>query len=128
RPLEQGDRLMRDEFHRRYEAMPHLKKAELIDGVVYIPSPSILKQQSQQKFDAIHWLGTYEMFTPGIEGGVNCTVKLDSENEPQPDILLIIAPECGGQVKLEDGYIVGGPELITEISASSASYDLHSKL
>ena len=38
-PLENGDRLTRDEFERRYEAMPHLKKAELIEGVVYVPSP-----------------------------------------------------------------------------------------
>jgi Uma2 family endonuclease len=122
--LEHGDHLTREEFHRRYEAMPHVKKAELIEGVVHIPSPLI----GQQRFDAIHWLSTYVMFTHGVEGGVNSTVKLDSKNEPQPDVLLIIAPECGGRVKLENGYIVGGPELINEISASSASYDLHSKL
>lgn len=31
-PLQQGDMLTRSEFERRYAAMPHLKKAELIDG------------------------------------------------------------------------------------------------
>jgi hypothetical protein len=36
---ENGDRLTRTEFERRYETMPHLKKAEFIEGVVYVPSP-----------------------------------------------------------------------------------------
>lgn len=34
-PLENGDRLSRHEFERRYQSMPDLKKAELIEGVVY---------------------------------------------------------------------------------------------
>jgi hypothetical protein len=37
-PLDNGDRLTRDEFERRYAAMPNLKKAELIEGVVYVPA------------------------------------------------------------------------------------------
>jgi hypothetical protein len=35
-PLENGDRLTRPEFERRYQAMTQLKKAELIAGVVYM--------------------------------------------------------------------------------------------
>ncbi len=38
-PLKAGDRLTRDEFERRYDAMPNLRKAELIEGVVHVPSP-----------------------------------------------------------------------------------------
>lgn len=38
-PLENGDRLSREEFERRYEAMPHVKKAELLEGVVHMGSP-----------------------------------------------------------------------------------------
>jgi hypothetical protein len=38
-PLENGDRLTRAEFERRYDAMPNLKKAELIKGIVYLGSP-----------------------------------------------------------------------------------------
>ena len=38
-PLENGDRLSRLEFERRYQAMPELKKAELIEGRVYMASP-----------------------------------------------------------------------------------------
>jgi len=126
-PLEAGDHLSRDEFHRRYEAMPHLNKAELIEGVVHMPSPVLHEQHGKQHFDANFWLGSYVMVTPGIEGGDNSTLKLDMKNEPQPDSFLIRKPEFGGLVKIEDGYIVGGPELINEISASSVSYDLHSK-
>jgi Uma2 family endonuclease len=28
----------------------------------------------------------------------------------------------------EDGYVVGAPELVVEVAASSASYDLHDKM
>ncbi len=42
-PLENGDKLTRAEFERRYEAMPHLKKAELIEGVVYVIGWAITK-------------------------------------------------------------------------------------
>jgi Uma2 family endonuclease len=127
--LEAGDHLTRDEFHRRYEAMPHLKKAELIEGVVHMPSPVSFKQHGQQHFSSIGWLWCYKALTPGTLGGDNATLKLDLKNEPQPDAFLMIAPECGGQVQFDEkGYIVGGPELINEISASSVSYDLHSKL
>lgn len=127
--LEQGDHLTREEFHRRYEAMPHLKKAELVEGVVHMPSPVTFKNHGKQHFNSNFWLGCYVMATPGTLGGDNSTLKLDLKNEPQPDAFLMIAPELGGRVQFdEDGYIIGGPELINEIAASSASYDLHSKL
>ncbi len=128
-PLEQGDHLTREEFHRRYEAMQHIKKAELIEGVVHMPSPVNFKKHGQPHFDGIGWLSHYKALTPGTLGGDNSTLKLDLKNEPQPDAFLIIAPEFGGQVKIDaEGYIVGAPELINETSASSASYNLHSKL
>ena len=126
--LEQGDHLTREEFERRYASMPHVKKAELIEGVVQMPSPVKHQQHGQQHFDMIFWLGCYRMFTNGVEGGDNSTLKLDLKNEPQPDAFLIILPRFGGQVKFEDKNIVGAPEWIGEVSASSASYDLHSKL
>lgn len=128
-PLENGDVLTREKFHRRYEAMPHVKKAELIEGVVHLPSPVNFKKHAKPHFHSIAWLAHYVAQTPGIDGGDNSTLKLDLLNEPQPDAFLIILPEFGGQVEFdEEGYIVGAPELINEISASSASYDLHSKL
>jgi Uma2 family endonuclease len=128
-PLENGDVLTRAEFERRYEAMPHLKKAELIEGVVYVPSPARHSYHGHQHAHLISWLGHYEAHTPGVEASGNATVRLDLDNEPQPDVLLFIDPACGGQACIDaDGYIEGAPELVAEVAASSASYDLHAKL
>jgi Uma2 family endonuclease len=127
-PLEPGDRLTRDEFERRYEAMPNLKKAELIEGIVYMPSPVRMYRHGQPQAAMVTWLGNYQAATPGTASGDNTTARLDLDNEPQPDALLIIEPRAGGQTKiLEDDYIEGAPELIAEISASTVSFDLHTK-
>jgi len=123
-----GDRLSRAEFERRYAAMPHVKKAELIEGVVYLPSPVTQKKHSGLHFDLITWLGVYKSGTPGVEGGDNGTVRLDLDNEPQPDAFLRILPDCGGQSRDDGEYVGGAPELIAEVAASSVSYDLHDKL
>src|SRR5947209_16826646 len=84
-PLQNGDRLTRAEFERRYDAMPHVKKAELIEGIVFMPSPVRQDQHSGPHFDLIAWLGLYRMSTPGVEGGDNGSLRLDLDNEPQPD-------------------------------------------
>src|SRR6185369_2188792 len=76
-PLEQGDHLTREEFHRRYEAMPHIKKAELIEGVVYMPSPVNFKKHAGPHFAVIGWLSNYVALTPGVLGGDNSTLKLN---------------------------------------------------
>jgi Uma2 family endonuclease len=128
-PLENGDRLTRDEFMRRYEAMPELKKAELIGGVVYLPSPVRHRNNGRHHYHLLNWLGHYDAGTPGLEGGDNCTVCLDLGNIPQPDCVFFIQPEHGGQVKINaEGYIEGAPELVAEVASSSVSYDLHDKL
>ncbi len=127
-PLQSGDRLTRAEFERRYQAMPHLKKAELIKGVVYVGSPVASQYHGDPHFDFITWLGHYRAPTPGVKGDDNSTVRLDDESEPQPDGLLRILQSHGGRTFIENGYLVGGPELAGEVSASSASYDLHDKL
>src|SRR5262249_20270208 len=82
--LENGDRLTRAEFERRYDAMPRLKKAELIEGVVYVPSPVRHRQHGAPHARLIIWLGQYTASTPGIEVGDNSSVRLDLDNEPQP--------------------------------------------
>jgi len=128
-PLENGDRLTREEFERRYNAMPHVKKAELIRGIVHMPSPVRQRQHGSPHFRLINWLGYYAAFTPIVEGGDNSTLRLSDEDEPQPDAFLMIAPERGGRARLDaDGYIVGSPELVAEVAASSVSIDLHDKL
>ncbi|MFO5527900.1 MAG: Uma2 family endonuclease, partial [Cuspidothrix sp.] len=119
-PLENGDKLTRHEFERRYHAMPNLKKAELIEGVVYMASPVRAKQHGKPHARIMGWLIAYEAATPGVESLDNTTILLDTDNEPQPDALLRI--ETGGQSRInKDDYVEGAPELIVEIAASSAS-------
>lgn len=128
-PLENGDRLTRSEFERRYQAMPRLKKAELIEGVVYVPSPVRYTRHAKPHGFVVAWISLYVAGTPGVDFGDNATVRLDMDNEPQPDVLLRIDEQLGGQSHVSpDDYIEGGPELVAEIAASSASYDLHDKL
>ena len=127
--LENGDRLTRAEFERRYEARPDIKKAELIEGVVHMPSPTRSGSHARPHAATITWLGSYAASTPGVQVNDTPTVRLDLDNEPQPDAALLIDPGAGGQVRLsDDDYIEGAPELIAEIASSSASYDLHDKL
>ena len=127
--LENGDRLTREEFERRYHQMPHLKKAELVEGIVYMASPLRYRQHGLPHSQVMIWLGNYATATPGLETADNTTVRLDYDNEPQPDALLRLDESVGGNSRItEDDYIEGAPELIVEIAGSSASYDLHDKL
>ena len=127
-PLKHGERLTRDEFERRYEAMPHLKKAELIEGVVYMPSPVRIDLHGRPHAQIMAWLGAYWIATPGVDLADNSTVYLDSNNEPQPDALLRIEPAGGRSRIIDKGYVEGPPELIVEIAGTSADYDLQDKL
>src|SRR5262245_15651969 len=77
-PLEPGDRLTRAEFERRYDAMTDVKKAELIEGVVYMPSPVRYKSHGKPHSDVHGWLFTYSVATPGIELADNATLRLDA--------------------------------------------------
>ncbi|MEY2914219.1 MAG: hypothetical protein RLZZ184_3528 [Cyanobacteriota bacterium] len=128
-PLTNGDKLTRYEFERRYNAVSKPKKAELIEGIVYImPAALRFRSHGQPHGRILTWLGNYEAMTPGVALGVEPTVRLDLDNEPQPDAVLIIIPEAGGQTRIsEDDYIEGPPELVVEIAASSVAIDLHGK-
>ncbi len=127
-PLASGDRLTRPEFERRYAAAPHIQKAELIEGLVYVASPLRHEQHGKPHSRVMTWLGVYQAMTPGVDLSVEPTVRLDLDNEPQPDAVLLIEPAAGGQTRLSsDGYIEGSPELIVEVAASSAAIDRGSK-
>lgn len=127
-PLENGDRLNRFEFERRYNAMPTVKKAELIEGIVYMPAALGFKSHGEPHSWVITWLGLYVALTPGVSLGDAPTVRLDLDNEPQPDVVLLIDEQAGGQTRLStDDYIEGAPELVVEIAASSTAIDLHAK-
>jgi len=126
--LEPGDRLSRDEFERRYERMENLKKAELIEGIVYMPSPVRARKHGKPHNQLGVWLGIYESETPGVECFDNSSVRLDLDNEPQPDLVLLKSLAKGGQAHISsDDYVEGAPELAVEIVGSSKSYDLHQK-
>jgi Uma2 family endonuclease len=123
--LQQGDVLARTEFERRYAAMPGLKKAELIEGIVYMASPVRADVHGIPHVDLATLLRVYATKHPGLIVADNATVRLDMLNEPQPDLLLMRA---GGQAHVDsDGYISSAPELVEEIAASTASNDLHQK-
>jgi Uma2 family endonuclease len=128
-PLEPGDRLARAEFERRYEAMPLLKKAELIEGRVYLPSPVKPKTHGRPHALILIWLGAFLEATLGVVIYDNTTLRLDDDNEPQPDAILAIDPEFGGGCVLDgDEFLSGPPELVVEVAGTSAAYDMHEKL
>jgi Uma2 family endonuclease len=126
-PLEAGDKLDQKTFHERYEAMPPTTRAELIGGIVFMPSP-LKPRHGRMHARVMGWLLDYEDATPGAETYDNTTAILDEEAEPQPDAYLIVSPEHGGQMHYNvDEYLVGAPELIVEVASSTESIDLHAK-
>jgi Uma2 family endonuclease len=126
--LNNGDHLTRDEFERRYHAMPPGTRAELIEGVVYMPSPVNAERHGELDGLVMWWINSYRVHTPGIRSASNSTVRLDLDNEPQPDAVAFIDPRRGGQAVLNDGFIEGAPELVAEIAASSVSMDRNKKM
>lgn len=125
--LHNGDCLSRDEFERRYEAMPGVKKAELIEGVVYMGSPVSTTNHGVPHAELIGWIATYVANTPGTQVADNATIRLDGDNEPQPDVFLRVLPDHGGRTRQDGKYTGGGPELVCEVASSSVSIDLHQK-
>jgi hypothetical protein len=101
-PLRNGDRMDREECERRWDAMPDLKKAELIEGVVYMP-PALSRKHGTPHFDIIGWLYMYRAITPGLEGADNASVRFDKKNMPQPDALL----------RIEEKYAVKAASMLT---------------
>jgi Uma2 family endonuclease len=125
-PLIDGQRLNQAEFLRRYEATPPGFKAELIGGVVHVPSP-LSRPHGRGSFGLTTWLGVYQARTPGVEGLENTTTVMDELGVPQPDVQLRILPECGGQTRNEGQYVAGAPELVVEVAKSSRTIDLGTK-
>lgn len=128
-PLENGDRLTRVEFERRYSAMPEHVRAELVEGVVVMASPVRHTMHGTQHADLVSWTTIYRAATSGVFGGADATVRLDIDNEEQPDVYLFIDPARGGKASIDrDGYINGAPEFVGEVAASTVSHDLGPKL
>jgi Uma2 family endonuclease len=125
--LVSGDYMCRDEFLRRWEAMPHLKRAELIRGVVYRPSP-LGRAHGVTDNNVAAWLGVYRAATPGCESASNATWLMGEDDAPQPDTSLYVLPEYGGRSGMRGNLLQGTPEFLAEVCVSSTAYDLHQKL
>ena len=122
-------RLSAVEFERRSRARPDLKKVELVEGVVRMPSAVRYAAHGRPHAAIVGWLFAYEAGTPGVQVVDNATLRLDADNELQPAAALLVDPRAGGQARISaDDYVEGAPELVAEIAASSASYDLREKL
>ena len=121
-----GQRLDQPTFHARYEAMPPGTRAELVGGIVSMPSPLPLDHGLTDR-NLSYWLGHYCRFTPGVMGATNTTTILSESSEPQPDNQLHLLSGLGGRTKVVEGYLVGPPELVVEIGRSSRKFDLGAK-
>jgi Uma2 family endonuclease len=122
-----GDHLTVPEFERRYEAAPGVNHAELIEGIVVMPSPvSLLHADAHSRLH--EFLSRYARATPGTNSTICASLRLDGQNEYQPDTMLRIesGPLAGSNVA-PNGLLEGSPELAAEIAVSSAAYDLHEK-
>jgi Uma2 family endonuclease len=127
-PLVPGERLTRDEFERRYEAMPDVR-AELLDGVVYVMASPVSLSHGTPHADLIGWLAIYRFQTPGCRVVADGSLRLDIASEPQPDAMMYIEEDYGGSARVTpDDRLEGGPELVAEIAESSLPYDLNVKL
>lgn len=104
--------------------MPAKTRAELIGGIVYMPSP-LKNDHGDIHATIIGWLWTYKSQTPGTKLVDNATCILGNDSEPQPDASMTIA---GGQTRVNTkGYLSGAPELVVEVASSSEAYDLFEK-
>lgn len=127
RRLVDGARMDQKTFHALYLLTPPGFEAELIGGVVYVASP-VSRRHSKPHAALVHWLMTYEAATPGVEGLDDGTAVLGDESEPQPDAALLIRPEFGGQSAVEENdCVAGSPELVAEVSDTTAGVDLGAK-
>jgi Uma2 family endonuclease len=125
-PLVEGQRLDQATFHERYEQMPAGTRAELINGVVYMPSP-VGHEHGRATVPAIVWLSYYQENTPGVDVLDNASTVLDVIREPQPDAQLRILPEYGGRTRTDRRFVRGVPELIVEVSHTTRYTDLGPK-
>jgi len=122
-----GDHLTVPEFEKRYEAAPASTRAELIEGIVVMSSPTSTIHAKAHAL-MVKFLGYYALKTPRITTAVDASLRLDGINEYQPDVLLWI--ESGNLSRTRtgsDGLLEGSPELAVEIAVSSSAYDLHEK-
>jgi Uma2 family endonuclease len=127
RSLVEGQRLDQPTFHSLYESMPAGTRAELIGGVVLMPSP-LRRAHGRAQVPVVVWLDYYAENTPGVEVLDNATTILGWKSEPQPDVMLRILPRYGGRTRDQKGFVLGAPELVVEVAKATRYVDLGPKL
>ena len=126
-PFEDGDVMDQPTFHALYLETPKGFRAELIEGVVQMPSP-VQRRHAQPSRKVSQWLGAFADATEGTDAFNEITAILAKDSEPQPDHSLIVLPEAGGQTSVSsEDYVIGAPELALEVSNTSVLIDLHAK-
>ncbi|MCC7366681.1 MAG: Uma2 family endonuclease [Dehalococcoidia bacterium] len=125
--LETGDRMDREEFHRRYELAAPDFRAELVEGVVYVASPVRYGLHDEQTMLVREWLAAYRRSHPETRTGHDASVFLDDHNEYHPDAFLFRTGPGASLREGPDHYLRGAPELVVEVSASTLSRDLNDK-
>lgn len=121
-----GMRMTREEFLAVWEELPDVKRAELIDGEVWVASPLSIEHSKPETAFGLA-LSIYAVRTPGCGSGQNATWQM-LDSEPQPDVFLRIHEEYGGQSWEGDRFYEGAPELAVEICVTSRDYDFGPKL
>ncbi|MBX2800338.1 MAG: Uma2 family endonuclease [Myxococcales bacterium] len=126
-PLEHGQRLTSEEFDTRYEASPHIRKAELIRGVVVVASPTSV-DHGLCHGDVVTWLGVYEAHRMGeVQRLLAPTVHLVNGARVEPDgVLRRLGPDGASRVVGEGpaARVHGAPELLVEVSIATRTMDL----
>jgi Uma2 family endonuclease len=126
--LENGREMDQPTFHRLYKRTPEGFKAELIGGIVHVMASPVSPRHGRTHFRVCHWLALYIEATPGTDAMDNTTSIMDEDSEPQPDVCLVLLPECGGKARIVEDKSVSGPlDLVVEVANSSRAYDLGSK-
>ena len=124
--LVDGQRLDQPTFHSRYEAMPPGTRAELIHGVVLMPSP-VGPPHGRASLLTLMWLGFYQANTAGVEALVDTSTALGLKSEPQPDALLRIVAGGVGRTTADQRFVRGVPELLVEVAHTTRFTDLGPK-
>jgi Uma2 family endonuclease len=108
--------------------MPDLRRAEMIEGVVNVPSPRRYVEHDEPAASMVFWAAAYTALHPGLRSGGSASLFLDERNEVQPDAF-IFRPEPGGSVLITpEGYLQGAPQLVVEVAASTLAADLGAKM
>lgn len=133
--MRNGDCMTQEDFHSLYQQQPDGFKAELVDGTVFVSEP-LGEPHSVNHLRLGSIIDAYASSTSGVHAGIEPTVILSKKDEVQPDLVMRVLPDFGGNTtdvwfrrgkKMRGPYIKGAPELVAEVAYSSRAIDLNLK-